>query len=489
MAIGSWIPSKWNDEAATQTAASRTLPQLWQMMHNIDAVHGTYYFVMHFWILAFGTSNFALRAPSMIAVGIACAGVVVLGRQLGDRRLSIFAGFAFVLLPRVTWMGIEARSAAMTAAVAVWLTIVLLHAIRRRTARWWIVYSVLAGFAVLLNIYLVLLVVAHGVSILVARKRLARPRRLLLGWGLGAVGAAIISFPVDQLTVHQTGQLPFGPLTLTSTLNTLLFEQYFSGATPTVGRGVPVPPTSIWAVGVILAAVLGWMLILAPTIWRRFRPTPVRKQPLGFLGLLVPWFAVPTAIVLAYSLLVHPMYSGRYFAFTTPAIALLIGASVAALRLPWMRIATMALLALLVLPVYISQRVPTAKNGTDWQQAAAILQAHAKAGQDIYYGPARDGSRVSMRKLSAAYPAVLSSLHDIALEATGVQAANLWGSSWPLTHAKAVLDSTPLLWAVIEHPGVPSPKSTVQERYIEKQGLHLVHIWRGPETDILEFTR
>lgn len=78
---GSWVASKWNDDAATQTAALRSLPRLWQMMQNVDAVHGMYYCLMHFWVLAFGASNFALRAPSMIAVGAAAAGVVVvLGR-------------------------------------------------------------------------------------------------------------------------------------------------------------------------------------------------------------------------------------------------------------------------------------------------------------------------------------------------------------------------------------------------------------------------
>jgi len=489
VAIGSWIPSKWNDEAATQTAALRSLPHLWQMIQNIDAVHATYYFLMHFWLLAFGTSNIALRAPSMIAVGFACAGVVVRGRRLGGRRLAIFAGLAFVLLPRVTWMGMEARSQALTAVVAVWLTILLLRAVERRTIGWWALYAGIAGVGVLLNIYVALLVLAHGVTIVIARRRLANPGRLLIGWGASAAVAAALSFPIDRLSLAQTGQLPFGPLTLTGTLNTLLFEQYFSGATPTVARGVPVPPTSLWAIAIILAATLGWIMILAPIARRYFRPIPPRPVSLGFLGLVVPWIVVPTALVLLYSLIGHPMYSGRYFAFTTPAVALLIGATVSALRLPWFRIAAIGLLALLVLPVYLSQRTPTSKNGTDWQQAAAILQTHAKPGQDIYYGPAKDGSNVSMHKIGQAYPAVISTLHDIALKQTSIQVSLLWGTHWPLTHAKAVLQTTPLLWAVIEHPRTVSQNSTKSERYIESQGLHLVHIWRGSETDILEFSR
>jgi mannosyltransferase len=487
--IGGWIPSKWNDEAATQTAATRSLPHLWQMMQNIDAVHGTYYFLMHFWILAFGTSNFALRAPSMIAVGVACAGVAVLGRRLGGRRLAIFAGLVFVILPRVTWMGIEARSLAMTAAIAVWLTVVLVRAVERRTAGWWALYAVLAAAGVLLNIYVALLVVAHGVTLLLAWKRVTHHRRLYAGFAASAIVAAALSLPVDRLSLSQSGQLPFGPLTVTSTLNTLLFAQYFSGATPTFGRGVPFPPTSLWSVAVILVAIVGWLLIIAPVVWRRFRPVPPRKSALSPLAVLVPWVVLPVALVLLLSLLTHPMYTGRYFAFTTPAIALLMGATIAKLRVRWMRVGTIAILAVLVLPIYVSQRGPTAKNGTDWQQAAAIIQAHAKAGQDIYYSPARPGVKVSIHKIEQAYPAVLSSLHDISLRQTPIELGTLWGTDWPLTHAKPLLRTTPILWAVMEHAGSPSPTSNKQERYIEKQGLHLVHIWRGSQTDVLEFQR
>jgi mannosyltransferase len=488
-AIGSWIPSKWNDEAATQTAATRTLPQLWQMMQHIDAVHGTYYFLMHFWIGAFGTSNFALRAPSMIAVGVACAGVAVLGNRLGGRRLAVAGGLIFLLLPRATWMGIEARSLAITAAVAVWLTIILLRAVDRRAAGWWALYAGLAVAGVLINIYFALLVLAHGVTLLLARKRLHRPRRVLVTWGISALAAALLSFPVDRLSLGQAGQLPFGRLTLTGTLNTLLFEQYFTGATPTVGRGVPIPPTSVWAVAVVAVAVLGWLLFAAPLIWQRFRPAPSRHTPLGALGIVVPWVVVPTALVILYSVVAHPMYSGRYFAFTTPAMALIMAAPIARLRIRWMRVATIAALGLLVLPIYVSQRGPTAKNGTDWQQAAAIIQARAKPGQDIYYGPARPGAKVSIHKVAQAYPAVLSTLHDITLRQTAIQSAEIWGTTWPLTHAKPELQRTAVLWAVIEHPGFASPTSTTEERYIESQGLHLARIWRGSETDVLEFTR
>ncbi len=487
--IGSWIPSKWNDEAATQTAATRSLAQLWQMMHKIDAVHGTYYAFMHFWIMAFGTSNFALRAPSLIAVGAACAGVVVLGKRLGTRRIAIFSGIVFMMLPRVTWMAIEARSYAFTALVAVWLTVVLLRIVDRQRPRWWAVYALLAGVGVMLNVYLALLVLAHGVALVISRRLHARPLRLLVGWGIAAVLAALLASPIVRLVVGQSGQLPFGPLQLGSVANTFLFQQYFTGATPTLGRAVPIPPTTVWATASIVLACCAWALMIAAVASRRIRSTTNRNTSLGLLTVTLPWMFVPFVLIIAYSLVATPIYTARYFSFTTPAVALLMGTAIAAFSTQWKRILAVAIVAAIALPVFLSQRGPTSKNDTDWQQAAAVLQAHAKAGQDIYYGPIATGSSLSTSKVRDAYPAVLDTLHDITLKKTGIQNHSLWDSQWPLTHARSTLQTTSTLWVVLEHYGVPSPATTVQEKYIESKGLHLTKAWRGPSTDVLLFTR
>jgi mannosyltransferase len=459
------------------------------MMHHVDAVHGTYYAFMHFWIIAFGTSNFALRAPSMIAVGVTCAGVVLLGKQLGNRRIALCSAVVFMILPRVTWMGIEARSYALTALVAVWLTIVLVRIVHRHQHRWWAVYTVLATVGVMLNVYLALLVIAHGVALFLARRRLVEPNRLLLRWVIAGAAAAVLASPIVWLVVGETSQLPFGPLTLPSVANTLFIEQYFTGATPTLGRSVPVPPETLWGAAAILLAVCGWALMVAPVLFRRIRTATRANTTLGLLTVTVPWVVVPFILLIGFSLVVTPIYTARYFSFTTPAVALLIGTSIAALASQWKRVAAITLLAALTLPIFLSQRGPTSKNDTDWQQAASVIQSHAKPGQDIYYGPIRTGSSLSTSKVRDAYPAVLAQLHDITQKTTGVQTNTLWDSQWPLTHARAILRSTPLLWVVIEHYGVPSPASTKQEKYIEANGLHLKQAWRGPSTDVLLYVR
>src|SRR3977135_2992832 len=133
-AAGAARPSLWFDEAATISASTRSVPELWRLLHNIDAVHGLYYLAMHGWFTIFPATEFWSRLSSCLAVGLAAAGVVVVGKQFSTRTVAVCAGVVFTILPRITWAGIEARSYALTAAAAVWLTVLVIAAAPRNSA-------------------------------------------------------------------------------------------------------------------------------------------------------------------------------------------------------------------------------------------------------------------------------------------------------------------------------------------------------------------
>ena len=163
---GAARPSFWYDEAATISAAySRSLAQLWHMLGNVDAVHGLYYLLMHGWFQIFPPTEFWSRAPSGLAVGGAAAGVVVLGKQFSSRTVALAAGVICAILPRSTWAGIEARPYAVSMMAAVWLTVLLVTP-RVATSRWlWLAYGVAQAVSIVLDVYLVLLLLAHFVFI------------------------------------------------------------------------------------------------------------------------------------------------------------------------------------------------------------------------------------------------------------------------------------------------------------------------------------
>src|SRR5690349_7970534 len=131
------------------------------MLSNVDAVHGLYYLFMHGWFALFPPTEFWSRAPSALAVGAAAAGVVVLGNQFSSRTVAVSAGIICGILPRATWAGIEARPYAFTMMAAVWLTVLLVHAARRGKALIWLAYGIALAATILLDIYLVLMLLAH----------------------------------------------------------------------------------------------------------------------------------------------------------------------------------------------------------------------------------------------------------------------------------------------------------------------------------------
>ena len=190
-AAGAARPSLWFDEAATISASTRSIPDLWQLLHNIDAVHGLYYLVMQGWFALFPGSEFFSRLSSCLAVGVAAAGVVVFGRLFSTRTVAVCAGIVFAILPRVTWAGIEARSYALTAAAAVWLTVLLVVAVRRNATALWLMYGLALVVSTVLNVFLVLMVLAHGVAVAV----LAENRSTVVRWAASVAVSMVIVAP------------------------------------------------------------------------------------------------------------------------------------------------------------------------------------------------------------------------------------------------------------------------------------------------------
>ena len=73
--------SMGNDEVATRWAALLSLHQLAHLLNTVDAVHGTYYLIMHGW-MAVGTSPAVIRIPSVISMTAAVAMTVIIARRL-----------------------------------------------------------------------------------------------------------------------------------------------------------------------------------------------------------------------------------------------------------------------------------------------------------------------------------------------------------------------------------------------------------------------
>jgi mannosyltransferase len=101
------------DELVTWDMVNRDTGQILATLRNVDAVHSTYYLLMHIWVRLFGGSVTALRLPSACAVAAAASVISLIGNRLFGRHAGILAGILFALVPAVSRYGQEARSYAL----------------------------------------------------------------------------------------------------------------------------------------------------------------------------------------------------------------------------------------------------------------------------------------------------------------------------------------------------------------------------------------
>ncbi|UFS57809.1 glycosyltransferase family 39 protein [Subtercola endophyticus] len=415
--VGLWVPSFWTDEAATIAAASRPLATLPKLLLNVDAVHGTYYLFMHFWIRLFGISELSLRLPSAIAVGFMVTGVVVIGARLSTRFSGILAGIVAAVLPRTIEMGAQGRSYAIAAAAAVWLTILLLSLVRQNRTRAWVWFALAFAASIYVFLYLALLAPVFGLFLLVARKDLEVRRAALKGWALATTAGLLIALPVILASVFERGQI-------------ISVGKVVTGDDVFVSQWFYSPPLAIvcWAFILLAAAVA-----ISLRVKKRWFP------PLVALGLL--WLCVPVVLLAAISL-VSPSYSPRYVSFCIPAAALLIGFTLSVLPRNWWGIVGVVVIAALALATDVGLRTPQA-NKSDWSQAAAEFTAVATPGDAVVF------ESNHTRGLMIGYPHAFDGFDDVGLIESNT--STLWGDYRSPVDAAHDLPTGQTLWFISDH--------------------------------------
>lgn len=417
VAIG--VPAPWRDEQATASAASRTWGQLLDLVTgSTDAVHALYYTLIKPWADLVGVDPFWLRLPSALAVGLAAAGVVVLGTMLDRTRTGVIAAIVLVLLPRVFWAGGEARSYALQLAAAVWLTVLFVHAVRR--GRWWR-WVLLAGATAAANwlfLYLALLGVAQLLTLALVpglRAKLLPAAGAILAGGLAAL-------PILLLGFAQRAQISWVPVPDAGVLGAVAKSQWFMGST--------------------LFAIVAWLLVVGGVVAIALRHERRRE----LLALLLPWLVLPTVVLVVVSVAVSPVYLDRYLIMSAPAIALLAALGILSLP-PIPAHVALLLVAAATVPVAIEQRVPDA-NG-DWGEVAAVVAQDARSGDAIYFST--DPFDDDPRGLVTFYPSAFAGLDDIAFVESAAEAGTIRDRVAPLAEALGELEPGQTLVTILSH--------------------------------------
>jgi len=303
-------PIMWRDELATWSAASRSLPQLWRMVHHVDAVQGAYYFGMHFWIALFGDSPTAMRVPSVIAMTGAAGLVALIGRRLGGYLAGLSGGLVFALIPSISRYGQEARPYATALFFAALATLLLLRALERPGWRRWAPYALALGAAGASNVLTLALIAGHAIGTALHYWRPpagpdSRRRDVAGGFCLSAVAAVILDSPIivegHKQTSEQIGTLLRPPLSQITGLN----------------GSLGVWPELFCSTGVALAVILLAVASLAGPS----RRASVCCLANAFVPIVVIWGASQGS---------SSYWLARYLLFTVPAWAAAAGLGIAA---------------------------------------------------------------------------------------------------------------------------------------------------------------
>ncbi|HEX6933524.1 MAG TPA: glycosyltransferase family 39 protein [Streptosporangiaceae bacterium] len=418
-------PSYWRDEAATLAAIKRPLGDLIKMLGNVDAVHGAYYLMM--WPIehVFGPGELVMRLPSAVAVAVGAAFVAATGRRLISPWAGLAAGLIYAILPVTSRYGQEARSYAMVmtaAAIASYLLVRVLRAEPGRQRRWLAGYAASIAALGILNIFGLLLVPAHAVTVALYCRRGLRepgPRKLAISWLTAVAAGVVVASPLLVLGYLQRGQIAWLAVnTSSSGLNTL-FSLSGSYLTTTT-----------------LLIVIAVSLVLSTEASRAKRRA---EWPWRLAQVSLPWLIVPPLLLLAAST-VQPVYTSRYILICIAPLALIGGAAIASFG---RTAGTIALGILLVsgATTQVGQRTQ-AGHYDDILAIDQIVAANARPGDVVLY------TNPNAESFGAAYSYGLGKLRNIALKQGPIPSGTLAGTSAPIAEIKNRLRHVKRVWVV-----------------------------------------
>lgn len=471
MLWGMATPSYWRDESATLSATDRSIPQLLRMLGRIDAVHGFYYLLLWPVVHFAGTREFDTRLPSALAMAAAALGIAVIGRRVRSRRAGLYAGLVFAAMPLVTLRGHDARPYAFETAAAVLATYLLLRAAGQPTTGRFAAYGLSLVALGYLHLFGLLIMLAHAVTL----ARLARGRPgLMLRWLAtdAAVGAAMA--PLIWLGWRQRWAIEWLPTPTAHDLSALVAS--FAAGT--------LASAAVFAVFIVLGAVRAdWPDRIGWPGWRRpagAASTSPRTAWAGRRECALTWVALPWLVLPPAALLIaaefKPVYQLMYLEYCLPAVALLVGAGLAAVGWP-LRFAALGLIVVLGLPAQYALRQPLA--GGFIRATAQFLARHERPGDAVYYpGP---GGGVPTWNIT--YPDGFAGLREIQLDQTAAQAGRLVGTSLPLPVIEHRLADVRRLWLVEERQTWLNPPFSL------RPGFRLALSWQRNQMQVRLYVR
>ncbi|EPJ35553.1 hypothetical protein STAFG_7409 [Streptomyces afghaniensis 772] len=429
--IGLWGLDRggmWGDESVTFQVAQRTVPQIWRLLHDVDAVHGLYYLFMHA-VLTVHPGEVVLRLPSVCAATATAGLVAALGVRLAGPMVGLWAGLLYAITPMTGHYAQEGRSYALVAAGVTGATLLLLRAVEAATARAWWPYGTVVTLTCLLHELAVLVLCAHALTLALTRV----PRAVWSGWARAAGAAVLVLLPLVWVSQGQSAQVAW------------LVTPGWDRAERLVRNFSPSPDGVVFWASLLLMAV------------------GLRARALAAVAL--PLLLVPPGILMTVSQ-ARPLFHDRYVLYSLAGASLLVAAgagrvagALGRVRFDGRRVrvggrqvhallGVTGVLALIVtfvhqLPVHRQDR-SAAHRPDNLAAVSALAHRQMRPGDPVLFVP-------SVGRLAAlAYPKGFRQVRDIALRESAPRSGTLWGREATPEQLRHRLASVDRVWVVAE---------------------------------------
>jgi mannosyltransferase len=344
-------PSFWVDEGFTA----------WEMKYSlVDKLDTQYHFlylvIIEPWAAVFGSSEWALRLPSVLGAMGAVALLVFVGNRLFERRIALVGGLLLATSPFFVKWSQQARPYTMFVALCLLAMLLLLRAFERNSRGPW------AAFGLALSAVVVWQPAAGFLMLPVYALPVIQCRHRFLPHGLlAAVIFAVLAVPWAGVTaMRSTGE--------GVSFNWLVFP------TAEVAARAVLDVSGAAGLGLLLACAGLWVLHRTG-----------RMQLALWLG---GWALIPFALALLVSTF-RPIYLDRFLIGAAPAFALLVAVALTGVgrKLRWIGVTAVVVVTAVGLAQWYAPRDGGNWRGEDWQAATRSVLELRKPGSDIVVAP------------------------------------------------------------------------------------------------------
>jgi hypothetical protein len=381
----------WLDEATSVSQAKLPFGQMLEQLRDGDVHPPLHHSILWVTVRLLGTSELAVRLPSILATVALVPLLHLLGRELYDHRAGLAAAALATVAPFCVWYADEARMYGLFMLFATLALLMQVRAIRRDRRIDWALYALAAAALVWTQYFGALFVLAQqlGFAAAVWQRRVRIVHWLAAMAGLALLVAPLLSFAMHQFNVNESSGKGFSAPSQ-------------AGASASQNEGLATP--SIYsAITNFLWAITGYHSDATMERLGALWPAAMLGA-LGLLGrgrsratqLLVACAVIPMAGLFVLGQLKPFVFEVRYFCAAVPIALLLIARAATGFT----RRATVAAACVAVLVATMglaeADQQFNSSNPRDYDFRGALqeIRAEARPGDLIVYEPAYLGSVV-----------------------------------------------------------------------------------------------